>query len=284
MWKNFWDHIPLTSGHLTPQTAIPLIIMCGMQSSKRPKKPQKISEQHQIWTEGKVKGSIYQCKLGLVSPKATSIGNRQKGLQEILKWSGPWLKPMTISLKNFNLLYFKIFSCNFGWYISTKITWKYFHNDKVVNAHKTEYMCFNQTGDISTLNGSTLKLVDKFIYLGSSVSSTETDIDTRLAKAWTAIDGLSVIWKSDLTDKMKRSFFQAAVVSILLYECTTWTLTKCKEKTLDSNHTRMQYWNSPRDSTRQSSSCVATYYPSRKLSKLDEPDMQDTAGEVGTNS
>ena len=32
-----------------------------------------------------------------------------------------------------------------------------------VNAHKTEYMCFNQRGDISTLNGSSLKLVDKFI-------------------------------------------------------------------------------------------------------------------------
>ena len=30
-----------------------------------------------------------------------------------------------------------------------------------VNAHKTEYMCFNQTGDISALNGSPLKLVDK---------------------------------------------------------------------------------------------------------------------------
>ena len=44
-----------------------------------------------------------------------------------------------------------------------------------VNAHKTEYMCFNQSGDISTLNGSSLKLVAKFIYLGSNVSSTETD-------------------------------------------------------------------------------------------------------------
>ena len=47
-----------------------------------------------------------------------------------------------------------------------------------VNAHKTEYMCLNQRGDISTLNGSSLKLVDKFTYLGSSVSSTETDINT----------------------------------------------------------------------------------------------------------
>ena len=90
-----------------------------------------------------------------------------------------------------------------------------------VNAHKTEYMCFNQRGDRATLNGSFLKLVDKFTYIESSVSSTETDINTRLVKAWTAICRLPVIWKSDLTDKTKRSFLQAAVVSILLYRCAT---------------------------------------------------------------
>ena len=44
---------------------------------------------------------------------------------------------------------------------------------------------------------------------------------------------------SDLTDKMKRSFFQAVVASILLYGCTTWTLTKRLEKKLDGNYTRM---------------------------------------------
>ena len=38
---------------------------------------------------------------------------------------------------------------------------------------------------------------------------------------------------------MKRSFFQAAVVSILLYGCTTCTLTKRLEKKLDGNYTRM---------------------------------------------
>ena len=62
-----------------------------------------------------------------------------------------------------------------------------------VNAHRTEYMCYNQTGDISTLDGTFLKLVDKFTYLGSSYSSTEKDIHTRLTKAWTAIDRLSII-------------------------------------------------------------------------------------------
>ena len=83
-----------------------------------------------------------------------------------------------------------------------------------VNAHKTEYICFNQPGDISALNGSSLKLVDKFTYLGSSVSSTRVDIDTPLAKAWAANDShrsyesqtWHIIWNA--------VFFQAAAVSI----------------------------------------------------------------------
>ena len=122
-----------------------------------------------------------------------------------------------------------------------------------VNAHKMEYMCYNQMDDISTLDRTPLKLVDKFTYLESSVSSTEKDIDMRLTKAWTAINRLSIIWKSDLTDKMKRSFFQAAVTSILLYGSTTRTLTKRLEKKLDGNYTRMlrailnkSWWQHPK--------------------------------------
>ena len=60
-----------------------------------------------------------------------------------------------------------------------------------VNTGKTDLMCFNQRGDIFTLNGRSLKPVDKFTYLGSSVSSTENDINMRLAKAWTAVNRLS---------------------------------------------------------------------------------------------
>ena len=55
--------------------------------------------------------------------------------------------------------------------------------------------------------------------------------------AGTTIDRLSVIWKSDMTDKIKRIFFQTTVLLIL---DTTWTLTKCIEKKLDGNYTRMQ--------------------------------------------
>ena len=133
-------------------------------------------------------------------------------------------------------------------------------------------MYFNQTGDISTLNGSSLKLVDNFTYLGRSVSSTERDINMRLAKAGTAIDRLLVISMSPLTDKIKLTFFQAAVMSILLYGWTTWTLTKRMEKKLDGNYTRMlrailnKSWR--QHPTKQ---LLYVHLPlSRKLSKLDE--------------
>ena len=155
-----------------------------------------------------------------------------------------------------------------------------------VNAQKTEFMCFNQKGDISTLDGTSLKLVDKFTYLGSSASSTEKDIVTWLTKAWTAIDRLSIIWKSNLIDKMKSSFFQAAVVLILLYGCTTWTLTKRLEKKLDGNYTRMlrailnRSWQ--QHPTRRQ--LYGHLRPITKTYKLDEADMLDTAGEAKMRS
>ena len=71
-------------------------------------------------------------------------------------------------------------------------------------------MCFNQRDKISIQNYSSLKLVDNFTYLGGSVSSTETHINTRLSNTWNAIDKLSVIWKSDLADNMKFSFFSSS--------------------------------------------------------------------------
>ena len=90
--------------------------------------------------------------------------------------------------------------------------------------HTRQNICALIKEATSPLNGSSLKLVDKFTYLRQTS---------------THIDRLLVIWKSDLPDKMKRSSFQAVVVLILLYGCTTWTLTKHMEKKLDGNYTRM---------------------------------------------
>ena len=47
---------------------------------------------------------------------------------------------------------------------------------------------------------------------------------------------------------------------------------------------REQYWTSPGGNTPQGTNYTATWLTSRKLSKLDEPDMQDTAEEEGTSS
>ena len=63
----------------------------------------------------------------------------------------------------------------------------------------TNTLTYESTQTLANINTTSLELVDKFTYLGSSVSSTEKDIDTWLT------------WKSNLTDKIKRSFFQAAV-------------------------------------------------------------------------
>ena len=142
-------------------------------------------------------------------------------------------------------------------------------------------MCSNQEGDIFILNYGSLKLVDKFTYIGSSVSSTESDDNMCLGKTCTAIDRLSIIWKSDLSVRLKRNFFQAAVMLILLYGYTTWTVTKRIEKKQDGNCTRMLRAK-PGINIPQSS-CTATYFPPLKSSKYDEQGMRDTAGEARTN-
>ena len=102
-----------------------------------------------------------------------------------------------------------------------------------------DYLCFNWEGPISTQNGGPLKLVDKFMYLNSSISSTESNVIMLLVKMWTAISRLLIIWKTDLSNKIKRDFSQAVVVSIILYGCTTRMLTKHIEKKLYGNCTRM---------------------------------------------
>ena len=62
--------------------------------------------------------------------------------------------------------------------------------------------------------------------------------------------------------------------------------TKLMEKKQDGSYTEMLWaiLNNPGRNTQQNSSCTAIYHPSRKLSKLEEPDIWDTAREVWTNS
>ena len=100
-------------------------------------------------------------------------------------------------------------------------------------------MTFKLTGQINTVNGTSLKEVDHFSYLGSDISSTEKDVMIRIAKAWSALDKLRTIWKSNLPNALKRNFFRSTVESILLYGSSAWTLSRNLENKLDGTYTRM---------------------------------------------
>ena len=91
-----------------------------------------------------------------------------------------------------------------------------------VNLDKTEFMPFKEDGIVTTLKDWPLKLVDHFIYFGSNITSTESNFNIHTGKTGPAIDRVSTICKSDLSDK--------TAVLLWLYCCTYWTSTQHLEK------------------------------------------------------
>ena len=108
-----------------------------------------------------------------------------------------------------------------------------------VNIRKTQNFNINTDHKVRSVNGTQLKSVDNYTYLGSEISSMDKDIKIRIAKSWSALDKLSSIWKSNLTATLKRNVFRAVVDSVLLYGSEAWTLTKKLERKLDGTYTRM---------------------------------------------
>ena len=100
-----------------------------------------------------------------------------------------------------------------------------------INVNKTEVMKINnkQTTPIQ-LEGNSIKVTDKFSYLGSIVSETggtDEDIRSRIGKARHAFVTLRPIWKSTpISVKTKVRIFNSNVKSVLLYGSETWRVTK----------------------------------------------------------
>ena len=92
-----------------------------------------------------------------------------------------------------------------------------------VNVNKRMFLRFKQERPMSTLSSKPLNLEDPFTCHGRNISSTESNVSMWVGRVWDAVDKLLIIWKSDLSDKIKRVFFQAVVMSVLPYRCTTWT-------------------------------------------------------------
>ena len=114
-----------------------------------------------------------------------------------------------------------------------------------LNAKKTMSMFINTGVElISTVGGCEVKQAltesgdQDFKYLGSWCDKSR-DMQTRKALAWKALNKMDKIWKSELAKSLKLRYFRAAVETILLFGCATWTLTKAEEKSLDGTYTRM---------------------------------------------
>ena len=102
-----------------------------------------------------------------------------------------------------------------------------------INSDKTEYMRLNlnsDDGNMKSKNGNIIKQVENFKYLGSYIGSTEKDIEILIAKAWSALNSMHTIWKSKMSENLKRSFFRDTVESVLVYGAITWTLTSTLDK------------------------------------------------------
>ena len=111
-----------------------------------------------------------------------------------------------------------------------------------MNIGKTKYMTANLWGPderIWAKSGIPVEKKSNFLYLGSWIKSTESDIKVRKAKAWAACHKLKRIWTSNIKKSIKIRLFTSTVESVLLYGSETWTLTKRLTKMIDGCYTRL---------------------------------------------
>ena len=106
----------------------------------------------------------------------------------------------------------------------------------------------------------------------------ESNVNICMRKAWTIIDRLSIIWKSDVSDKIKWELFESVAMSALLYSCITWILMKHLEKSQIGTIQEccVLFWPNSGSSISQNCSCMAMGLLSYKQSNWDKDDMVST--------
>ena len=112
-----------------------------------------------------------------------------------------------------------------------------------VNIKKTEVMNISkETSQPIKIEGSDLKQVNKFTYLGSVISSEDgakADIDTRINKARTVFKSLKNIWRSrKYSLKTKLKVYSSNVKTVLLYGSECWRAVQNEMKKLNSFHNK----------------------------------------------
>ena len=95
-----------------------------------------------------------------------------------------------------------------------------------INLGKTVVIKWNVNPGIKIqLEGSDIEEVEKFVYLGATVTTTGgavENISARLGKAQGVFSNLKNIWKnSQLSINTKLRIFRSSVLAVLLYGCET---------------------------------------------------------------
>ena len=91
----------------------------------------------------------------------------------------------------------------------------------------------------SARDGTLLKEVSDYKYLGAWVASSMKDFKVRRVLAWVAAHKLKSIWTSSFSNRLKINLMTAVVESILLYGSETWTFTMEMSSRVDGVYTRL---------------------------------------------
>lgn len=113
-----------------------------------------------------------------------------------------------------------------------------------ISIKKTEVMTQDVADPIPIcIDGSALAMVDKFRYLGSTLTNNnclDAEISARIGKAATVMSKLTKrVWENkNLTTNTKLRVYRACVLSTLLYGSETWTTYARQETKLNTYHMR----------------------------------------------
>ena len=164
--------------------------------------------------------------------------------------------------------------------------------DLTISVKKTEVVCQPAPGKpykepTITVKGQRLQVVDKFTYLGSTLSRVvhiDDEVNARIAKASAAFGRLrGSIWdRSGIRLDTKLKVYSSVVLPTLLYACETWTVyqrharrlnhTSCLKKTSKDQVARQ---DSKHRSPEKSRDAEYTYSSEIGTVKMDRPCYQN---------
>ena len=99
-----------------------------------------------------------------------------------------------------------------------------------ISAEKTKVMTNSHVKDLNTkfkVKDSVLEVVNKFIYLGATVTDncSRIEILSRIAKAKSSLSKLKIVWRDkNISISCKIRLLRTLVISVFLYACESWTL------------------------------------------------------------